>query len=49
MRDYAEVYLEVVQTLRSFYNNELKGNSEEAHKIAIRTAELAKELVDITK
>jgi len=49
MRDYAEVYLEVVQTLRSFYNNELKGNAEEAHKIAIRTAELAKELVDITK
>jgi hypothetical protein len=49
MRDYAEVYLEVVQTLKGFYNNELKGNTEEAHKIAIRTVELAKELVDATK
>jgi hypothetical protein len=49
MRDYAEVYLEVVQTLKGFYNNELKGNTEEAHKIAIRTVELAKELVDAIK
>jgi len=48
MRDYAEVYLEIVKTLKSFYNDELKGNTEEAHKIAIRTIELAKELVDIT-
>ena len=49
MRDYAEVYLEVVQTLKSFYNYELKGNTEEAHKMAIRNVELAKELVDAIK
>ena len=49
MKDYAEIYLEIVQTLRGFYNQELKGNTEEAHKVAIRTVELAKELVDATK
>ena len=49
MRDYAEVYLDVVKTIKSFYNNELKGNTEEAHNMALRTAELAKELADATK
>lgn len=49
MRDYAEVYLDVVKTIKSFYNNELKGNTEEAHKLALHTVELAKELADATK
>jgi hypothetical protein len=49
MKDYAEVYLEIVQTLKSFYNYELKSNAEESHKMAIRHVELAKELMDITK
>jgi hypothetical protein len=49
MRDYAEVYIEIIQTLKSFYNNELKNNEEESHKMAIRHVELAKELADIVK
>jgi hypothetical protein len=49
MRDYAEVYLDIVKTLRSFYNYELKGNAEAAHKAAVRTNELAKELLEVVK
>jgi hypothetical protein len=48
-RDYAEVYLDIVKTLRSFYNYELKGNAEAAHKAAVRTNELAKELLEVVK
>jgi hypothetical protein len=49
MRDYAEVYLDIVKTLRSFYNYELKGNTEAAQKAAVRTNELAKELLEVVK
>ena len=49
MRDYAEVYLEIVQTLKSYYNHELKSNTEEAQKKATRIAELGKELLDVVK
>jgi hypothetical protein len=48
-RDYSEVYLDIVKTLRSFYNNEIKGNAEEAQKAAARTNELAKELLEAVK
>jgi hypothetical protein len=48
-RDYSEVYLDIVKTLRSFYNNELKGNTDAAHKAAVRTNELAKELLEVVK
>jgi len=49
MRDYSEVYIDIVKTLRSFYNYELKGNAEEAQQAAIRTNELAKELLEAVK
>ena len=45
-RDYSEVYIDIVKTLKSFYNYELKGNSEAAQKAAVRTNELAKELLE---
>jgi hypothetical protein len=49
MRDYSEVYIDIVKTLRSFYNYELKGNAEAAHKAVVRTHELAKELLEVVK
>jgi hypothetical protein len=49
MRDYSEVYLDIVRTLRSFYNYELKGNVEAAQQAAVRTNELAKELLEVVK
>lgn len=49
MRDYAEVYLEIVQTLKNYYNYELKSNIEEKQKTAARIAELGKELLDVVK
>lgn len=49
MRDYTEVYLEIVKTLKSYYNHELKRNSDEAQKSAARIAELGKELLDVVK
>jgi hypothetical protein len=48
-RDYSEVYLDIVKTLRSFYNYELNGNTEAAQKAAVRTNELAKELLEVVK
>ena len=48
-RDYSEVYLDIVKTLKSFYNHELRGNAEAAHKAAVRTNELAKELIEAVK
>jgi hypothetical protein len=48
-RDYSEVYLDIVRTLRNFYNYELKGNTEAAQKAAVRTNELAKELLEVVK
>jgi hypothetical protein len=49
MKDYAEVYLDIVKTLKSFYNHELKGNKDAAHTAAVRTNELAKELIEAVK
>lgn len=49
MRDYSEVYLDIVKTLKSFYNNELKGNTEAAKKAAEETNKLAKELLEAIK
>ena len=48
-RDYSEVYLDIVKTLRSFYNHEIKNNTEAAQQAAIRTNELAKELLEAVK
>ena len=48
-RDYSEVYIDIVKTLKSFYNHEIKGNAEAAHKAAVRTNELAKELLEVVK
>jgi hypothetical protein len=48
-RDYSEVYIDIVKTLRSFYNYELKGNAEAAQQAAVRTNELAKELLEAIK
>lgn len=49
MRDYSEVYLDIVKTLRSFYNYELKNNKAAAQKAAVRTNELVKELIEAVK
>jgi hypothetical protein len=49
MRDYSEVYIDIVKTLRSFYNYELKGNAEAAQQAVVRTNELAKELLEVVK
>ena len=48
-RDYSEVYIDIVRTLKSFYNHELKGNAVAAQKAAVRTNELAKELLEAVK
>ena len=48
-RDYSEVYLDIVRTLRSFYNHEIKGNAEKAKELAEKQLELAKELVEVVK
>ena len=44
MRDYAEVYLEAMKMLRSFYNYELKENHVEAAKAALEVSVLATQL-----
>ena len=44
MKDYAEVYLEAMRTLRSFYNYELKENHVEAAKAALEVSVLANQL-----
>jgi hypothetical protein len=44
MKDYAEVYLEAMRTLRSFYNHELKENHVEAAKAALEVSVLANQL-----
>ena len=48
-RDYSEVYIDIVKTLKSFYNHKIKGKAEAAHKAAVRTNELAKELLEVVK
>jgi hypothetical protein len=44
MKDYAEVYLEAMRMLRSFYNHELKENHIEAAKAALEVSVLATQL-----
>ena len=44
MRDYADVYLEAMKMLKSFYNHELKENHVEAAKAALEVSVLANQL-----
>jgi hypothetical protein len=44
MKDYAEVYLEAIKMLRSFYNHELKENHLEAAQAALEVSVLATQL-----
>ena len=44
MKDYAEVYLEAMKMLRSFYNHELKENHLEAAQAALEVSVLATQL-----
>ena len=48
-RDYSEVYMDIISTAKSFYNNELKGNTDKAKELAEKQLELAKELVEVVK
>lgn len=48
-RDYSEVYMDIISTAKSFYNNELKGNTEKSKELANKQLELAKELVEVVK
>lgn len=44
MKDYANVYLEAMMMLKSFYNHELKENHLEAAKAALNVSVLATQL-----
>jgi hypothetical protein len=44
MTDYSEVYIEINQVLKSYYNYELKNNHERAAKAANEVATLAEHL-----
>ena len=47
MQDYSQIYLDAMQTLKSFYNHELKNNHVEAAKSAKEASILADKLKDI--
>jgi hypothetical protein len=44
MNDYAEVYLDAMKTLKSFYNYELQENHVEAAKAALEVSVMANQL-----
>jgi hypothetical protein len=44
MNDYAEVYLDAMKTLKSFYNYELQENHVEAAKAALEVSVMATQL-----
>jgi hypothetical protein len=44
MTDYAEVYIEINQVLKNYYNHELKNNHERAAQSANEVATLAEHL-----
>jgi hypothetical protein len=44
MTDYAEVYIEINQVLKSYYNHQLKNNHERAAQSANEVATLAEHL-----
>jgi hypothetical protein len=44
MTDYSEVYIEINQVLKSYYNYELKNNHERAAQSANEVATLAEHL-----
>jgi hypothetical protein len=44
MKDYADVYLEAMRMLKSFYNHELKENHLEAAQAALEVSVLATQL-----
>lgn len=47
MKDYAEVYLETMRSLKNFYNYEVKENHIAAAKAATEASLLADQLKDI--
>jgi len=49
MTDYSEVYIEINQVLKSYYNNELKNNHERAAEAANEIATLAENLKLLAK
>jgi hypothetical protein len=44
MTDYSEVYIEINQVLKNYYNHELKNNHEQAANAANEVATLAEHL-----
>ena len=44
MTDYSEVYIEIKQVLKSYYNYEIKNNHEQAARAANDVATLAEHL-----
>ena len=44
MNDYAEVYLDAIKTLKSFYNYELKNNHVDAAQAAMELSVMANKL-----
>ena len=49
MTDYSEVYIEINQVLKSYYNYEIKNNHEQAAKAANDVATLADTLKELAK
>jgi len=49
MTDYSEVYIEINQVLKSYYNYEIKNNHEQAARAANDVATLANTLKEIAK
>ena len=49
MTDYAEVYIEINNTLKSYYNYELKDNHQKAAQAANDVATLADRLKELAK
>jgi hypothetical protein len=49
MTDYSEVYIEINQVLKSYYNHKLKNNHEKAFEAANDVASLANALKELAK
>ena len=49
MTDYSEVYIEINQVLKSYYNYQIKENHEQAAKAAENVATLADTLKELAR
>ena len=49
MTDYSEVYIEINQVLKSYYNHELKDNRRQAYQAANDVASLANALKELAR